>query len=214
MSESAPPLESRCCTLSLGGAAVELSLQQVRPESSTPVPLVTAALQADAQALGVRFQVKKERGYTVKPRGFQGPVCRDSCVEIFLQPPGQSAYLNVECNARGDLHTSWISNPERLPQGGFVEYRFLTEAEASPIGIAPMLPADPQAEAVDWSLDLRLPWQVFTDVCGMSDPTGAWGMNIYKCADESAFPHWISWSPCRALNFHAPEDFGRLNVEA
>ncbi|MFA5695554.1 MAG: carbohydrate-binding family 9-like protein, partial [Proteiniphilum sp.] len=39
--------------------------------------------------------------------------------------------------------------------------------------------------------------------------------NFYKCGDETAEPHYISWSPIDlpAPDFHAPQFFGLLEME-
>ena len=45
----------------------------------------------------------------------------------------------------------------------------------------------------------------------ISSAEGAtWRANFYKCGDETSHPHWLSWSPVKELNFHAPDDFGEL----
>ena len=36
--------------------------------------------------------------------------------------------------------------------------------------------------------------------------------NFYKCADDTEFPHFVSWSPIDlpSPNFHCPEFFGEI----
>ena len=38
-----------------------------------------------------------------------------------------------------------------------------------------------------------------------------WGANVYKCADWTSLPCWLSWK--RNWTFHNPEGFGRLIFE-
>jgi len=44
-------------------------------------------------------------------------VYRDSCVELFLEPPGGHGYWNFEWNAGGALLASQVTDPARTPQG-------------------------------------------------------------------------------------------------
>jgi len=198
--------------LQLGGEALCLPVDQVRPESVLPVPRVDAVLRADEQGLGVRFHVYGEKGFRLQKRGFQGPVHLDSCVEIFLRPPGETAYLNVECNAGGDLHASWIRDPARRAEGGFRDYRLLREEEAKHIHITPPEKIQ-EGQTLNWELNISIAWALFPHLTEFPGAVGTWGMNLYKCADESTFPHWLSWSPCSEKNFHAPHEFGRMDLQ-
>ncbi len=201
-------MEARVITVEMGAGPQRLPVDQIRPESVFPVPDVFASLQASTEGLSVRFTVKREVGFHFETRGFQGPVHLDSCVEVFLSPPGETAYLNVECNAGGDLHTSWIRNPARKPEGGFEDYRLLTAEDAAGINCTPSTRPGSQ----DWELSVYLPWVVFRPFVPNFHPCGPWRMNLYKCADASSHPHWLSWAPCGEKNFHVPDEFGLMQI--
>jgi hypothetical protein len=156
-----------------------------------------------------------DRYVIARERGLNGPVCRDSCVEVFLQPPGEPGYLNFEFNALGNIHASHIRDPERRP-GGFADFRPLSSEECSWIETSGGIgePTEKEIEsALDWSLGVRIPWRLFAKVVSDFNPNGEWRGNFYKCADESSHPHWISWVPVPELNFHCPEAFGSFRVE-
>ncbi|MEW6117215.1 MAG: carbohydrate-binding family 9-like protein, partial [Nitrospirota bacterium] len=40
-----------------------------------------------------------------------------------------------------------------------------------------------------------------------------WRANFYKCGDATSHPHWASWAPVEALNFHLPHCFGTICFE-
>ena len=67
--------------------------------------------------------------------------------------------------------------------------------------------------AVTWSIQYTIPWLLFAEVTGHSQSVAGevWTGKFYKCGDETSHPHWAAWSPIgEALDFHAPEYFGRL----
>jgi hypothetical protein len=191
----------------------ELVLDQIRKESSAHRPKVLARLCAYTDRLRVLFRVE-DRYMIARERGFNGMVCLDSCVELFIQPPGARGYINFEFNALGNQHCSYITKPERT-KNGFAGFRVLTEAEGEQVQVLssvakPIDPVDPSAQV--WLLGFEVPWALFAQVTGQAKIQGEWRANLYKCADESTHPHWLSWSPVSALNFHLPEDFGQILI--
>lgn len=192
---------------------VELYLGHIRPESSTHHPKVRVRLSAHTTGIRALFRIE-DRYMLARDQGFQAMVCRDSCVEMFVQPPSGIGYINFECNALGNLHCSHIKDPN-IVKGGFANYRMLTQDEANQVSILSSIndtidPVDPEPRT--WTLALEVPWGLFKKIYGETDLLGTWRINFYKCADESTHPHWLSWSPVRELNFHAPDQFGYLHI--
>ena len=76
---------------------------------------------------------------------------------------------------------------------------------------------DPEIEKpTTWVNQLFVPFAVISKYAGELPPIAGevWRGNFYKCGDKTSHPHWAAWSPVRALNFHDPECFGRLQFEA
>ena len=186
-----------------------------RPESADHRPDARVRVLFDDAALYVRFEVADRFVRSVQTE-FNGPVCSDSCVEFFFQPRPDRGYFNVEVNAGGTLLMSYVSDPggpgrerrvERMPEG--------TDAR---LGIVHDLPVvvDPELTGpVTWHIGYRLPLDLVAPWVGpLGSPAGQeWRANFYKCGDRTSHPHWASWQPVDALNFHLPHCFGRLRFE-
>lgn len=66
-----------------------------------------------------------------------------------------------------------------------------------------------------WTLEFSVPFAVLEKYIGVLEPIKGqtWRANFYKCGNETSHPHWISWMPLSARNFHNPESFGNLVFE-
>ena len=193
-----------------------LEIATFRPESSDHRPPTRARLAYDENGLGGIFQVQDRHVRSVHTR-FGEPVYRDSCVEVFLQPTSDKGYLNFEMNAGGTLLASHITDHRRTPDG-FAAFTRLTEEDGDKVGVRSSLPrvVDPEVPGpVEWELAFFIPTSLLEKYVGPIGPLGgqSWRANLYKCADGTSHPHWASWSPVDALNFHMPECFGTLVFE-
>lgn len=149
---------------------------------------------------------------------YQDQVSRDSCVEFFFRPVTPSGpasgYFNFEFNMGGVLLVYYIRNHERV--NGFKDYSKLTSEECAQVVVEASRPGvtDPEiTDPVDWQLAFRIPRHVLEIYAG---PLGViqgstWSANFYKCASDTSHPHWISWQPLSAKNFHLPEHFGPIH---
>jgi len=65
-----------------------------------------------------------------------------------------------------------------------------------------------------WVVEYRIPFHILRKYHDFHDPSGGdlWSANLYKCADETSHPHWLTWSPVEfsSPNFHLPAYFGVL----
>lgn len=210
----AAPLAGETFLADAAWARAEVGLiSTFRPESSDHRPDVRFAVLHDATSLYVRFDVCDRYVRSVQT-AYQGSVCTDSCVEFFVQPRPDRGYLNFETNAGGTLLLSYIEDATRVP-GGFRKFRPVDATWGRQIVIHHSLPAVVEPEMtgpVAWQLGYRIPVALFEAHTG---PLGAlagqvWRANFYKCGDHTSHPHWASWEPVSALNFHLPECFGEL----
>ena len=188
-------------------------VDQVRVESSSHHPPTRFALLHDRKNLYLRFDVDDQYVKAVHT-GFHSSVCNDSCVEFFVRPSPDHGYLNFETSAGGTLLLSYIEDWTRTPDG-FKKFRLVPEDLCRQIEIFSSLPhiVDPEITTpLKWHLSMKIPLSVIEEFTGkVSCNSGnIWRGNFYKCAGETSHPHWMSWSPVKELNFHAPDDFGKL----
>ncbi len=190
--------------------AEEGRVASVRPESSAHHPETRFYLLHDGATLYVQFCVKDAHVRSVQTE-YQGSVYTDSCCELFVQPMAGKGYFNFEINAGGTLLLTYIEDPTRVP-GGFARFTRVDAAWGSQVEIHSSLPrvVDPE-RAADWTLRCRIPFALFAHYTG-NTPEKEWRGNVYKCGDNTSQPHWLSWSPVSALNFHLPECFGQLSL--
>ena len=162
------------------------------------------------------FRVEDRHVRSVHTR-FGEPVYEDSCVEIFLAPKPGRGYLNFEMNAGGALLASHVTDHRRTPDG-FAAFKRLTAEDGGRVAVRSSLPpvVEPEVEGpVGWTLAFFIPKELLEKYVGPIGPLPgqAWRANLYKCGDRTSHPHWASWSPVDALNFHLPHCFGTLRFE-
>jgi len=135
------------------------------------------------------------------------PVHLDSCVEFFMQIPGDEHYRNFEFNCIGCSEAS-IRLSRDIKED-------LTENEYKSILRFPSLKKETFAERLgvfSWNILISIPFEVM----GLNPkalPEKIFG-NFYKCADDTKDPHFLSWSPIDLPNpdFHCPKFFGTINL--
>lgn len=190
-------------------------IARARPESSDHRPETVFRVLHDGASLYVRFDVKDRYVRSVQT-AFQAPVCTDSCVEFFVRPRPDRGYFNFEVNAGGTLLLYYVEDPARTPSG-LAKYTPVPEAWGRQVEVRSSLPriVDPEvAEPLAWQVCYKVPLALLEAFAGESPLSGGeWRANFYKCGDRTSHPHWLSWSPVSALNFHLPECFGELAFE-
>ena len=133
------------------------------------------------------------------------PVSDDSCVEFFLQIPGNKEYWNFEFNCIGTInasHREKRENPSRL-----------TDEQISLIKVFPSCGTRPFEEMEGlfaWDLTIAIPFSLI-GIDNNNLPEYILG-NFYKCGSKTGLPHYLSWSPIESdkPDFHRPESFGKL----
>ncbi|MCI2083143.1 MAG: carbohydrate-binding family 9-like protein [Bacteroidales bacterium] len=131
-----------------------------------------------------------------------GEVWKDSCVEFFVREPGNPFYYNFETNCIGTILAA-----KRTGRDDAVHF---TEKELASISHIPSLDKHPFADKSEaWSLSLEIPFKLIGIGSGIPKTLDA---NFYKCGDDTAIPHYLSWNPILTPepDFHRPEFFGKL----
>lgn len=186
------------------------SIVEWRPESGPLRPPTELKLAWDRGGLRGIFRVEDEnvRALETLPNS---PVYTDSCVELFLMPPKAGGYFNFEWNAGGTMLAGFVTDPSRNDDGSLKGLDFLESDRASLVGIEASLGPAPFAVAgkAVWTLSFTIPFALL----GLKGVEGEWFKgNFFKCGDRTAAPHWGSWRPLTARNFHHPENFGDFSL--
>mgnify|MGYP000652969664 FL=1 len=201
-----------------------INVDAFRPESSEHRPETSVKLLYDEHKIYGIFRVVDRYIHCTRTR-YQDPVCKDSCVEFFVQPkpppvePSKklSGYFNFEFNCGGTLYCSYITDPE-IVNRNFKEVVMLPPEDGTAVRIFHSMPevVDPEiAETAEWFLEFSVPLSLLEKYAGhIGSPKGQkWRANFYKCASDTTHPHWAAWSPVDKLNFHLPHCFGTIIFE-
>ena len=190
-----------------------LPIDRICDEGSGFNPEVNFKLMYDDEGLYGLFEVK-DNYVRCTHTEFQSSVCSDSCLEFFVRPASGVGYVNFEINASGAMLCMHISDPTRT-ENGFKEFRFLTAEEVKDVKIFHTLPDKVEPEQVGpctYRLGWFIPFSLFKHLNGAPVPVAGpvWRANIYKCGDCTSHPHWQSSTPLRAVNYHVPDEFGKI----
>ena len=192
------------------GRAPALAVAWFHPKSSDHRPVTRAKLLYDEERLYVIFRVEDRYVRSVRTQPHDN-VCRDSCVELFVQPHADRGYFNFEWNCGGTvlLHYNETAGPGRRSAAFGPEWLARVPVYHS----MPAVVEPEMAGPVTWTLEFAAPFALFESVTPPVRPVAgtAWRANLYKCGSETSHPHWASWSPLgEELSFHRPETFGEL----
>ena len=186
-------------------------------KSSDHHPVTRAKLLYDHEALYVHFRVEDQHVLSVNTQ-YQSSVCRDSCVEFFVETKPGTGYFNFEINAGGTI-LLYHMVPVREPVKAYNDSKAVQVAHEhlDQIQIFHSLPNVVRPERhgpLTWSIEYRVPFSLFEAYVPGATPVKAgtaWRANFYKCADQTSKPHWASWAPIDpALAFHRPDYFAPI----
>ena len=195
-------------------AANVLRVEWFHPKSSDHRPATQAKLLHDGRQLYVMFHVRDRYVRAIRTE-YQSMVCRDSCVEFFVQPKGDCGYFNFEVNCGGTVLVYYVEDPARVGNG-LAKHTVLPREfrEAMQVRSSMPAPVEPEIEGpVQWWLAYSIPLRSFEPYVGsLGEASGQrWRGNFYKCGDETSHPHWASWQPLgEELNFHQPRFFAPI----
>ncbi len=145
------------------------------------LPMVTAEVSCTEKKLTVKFTVEEPVDcYRAAVQEDNGRSWEDSCVEIFLQNPANPAeYFNFETTSRGFVLAARgtdRNNRQTLPLDAI--------AKIKRSGTAPSI----QDDSVYWTMTIEIPAEIFGIKAFKAPLRG----NLYKCADKSNAPHYLS----------------------
>lgn len=138
---------------------------------------------------------------------------KDSCLEFFSIPAGDSIYYNLElnCIAKG----TFAGGAKRTERTRFGEEVLSKIRRSSTLGSEPFGIKENHEKPFEYTVTAAIPLEVF----GLSRVEPLKGRtiraNFYKCGDEMPEPHYLSWNPIgtEQPNFHTPEYFGYIKFE-
>lgn len=138
-----------------------------------------------------------------------GDVYKDSCVEFFITHDGVN-YYNFEFSCIGTIHLAW--GPDRHNR------KFVEPTVVRTIDIRSSLgnkPIDKMSGEYDWEMMIRIPAGCFAYSKLTSFNNLSAAANFYKCGDETAEPHFVTWNPVGTSqpDYHRPEYFGKVHFE-
>jgi len=129
----------------------------------------------------------------------------DSCVEFFMRQADDLNYTNFEFNCIGTCLASRGDGRQNRTPFTSDEYKKIRRyATVQPGTFAE------KTGIYDWELTVAIPFELMgLDASGLPATIRA---NFYKCADETANPHYVTWNPILlpSPDYHCPEHFGEI----
>ncbi len=174
-------------------------------------PLTRAKLLYDHSCVHVRFRVE-DRYVLAAASRHQDNVCSDSCVELFFAPEDRldHGYFNVEVNCGGTvlLHHQLARQTQDVAVDPAFIHRMAVRSSL-PRRTPPEL-----SHPLVWTVGYRIPFRSLRRYAPVTvpEPGVGWRANLYKCADDSSHPHWLTWAHVDnpTPDFHLREFFGTL----
>lgn len=138
-----------------------------------------------------------------------GEVYKDSCVEFFISHD-QENYYNFEFSCIGTIHLAWGA--------GRHNRKFVDPQVVEKIAIKSSLgnePFDSKSGDFNWEMMIRIPLECFAYSKLNSFQNLKAVANFYKCGEETAVTHYVTWNPVGTENpdYHRPEYFGKIQFE-
>jgi len=176
------------------------------PERYPYKPITSFRIARSASAICIKYTVCGNVLCAVYSKD-QQPVWKDSCVEFFCKRADQNGYMNFEFNCIGTCYSAkHITRHES-------ELRTLEELQQVLRYPSIGTKAFQELEGMfEWELTVAIPFSLL-GIDPANLPEKILG-NFYKCADDTAFQHYLSWNPITTPtpDFHRPEFFGELKL--
>ena len=129
----------------------------------------------------------------------------DSCVEFFMRKADELFYTNFEFNCIGTcLAARGQDRHSRTPftSNEYMKIRRYTTVQREVF--------EEKKGIYAWELTAAIPLELMgLDASDLPEKIRG---NFYKCADVTANPHYVTWSPINlpAPDYHCPEHFGEI----
>lgn len=167
-------------------------------------PEVAFAMAHNEDCLFLKYYVK-ENTVQAKYRKINDTVYKDSCVEFFIAFGGEEDYYNFEFNCLGTCRVGF--GPNRNDRKLLSKYKISQIRHWAALKVV-----NRETPKVTWQLTLAIPTEVFSEHTLRNFREEQGRANFYKCGDELASPHYLSWSAIESPqpNFHLPEFFREI----
>lgn len=210
---TAPALLANPSTSSWKNAEVT-DIAHFHPKSSDHRPVSRVRMLYQPKTLFVDFSVQ-DQFVLARETEFQALVSQDSCVELFLQPPGSAGYFNFEINCIGTLLLYYIEDAQKHRSRMFEKFEVVPASIGSQVEIRSTLTGpilDEIATPVAWRVAMKVPIELIAAYAPKHQRfEGSWKGNFFKCGDKTSHPHWAAWSDIgEKLRFHQPDRFGAI----
>lgn len=136
------------------------------------------------------------------------PVCKDSCMECFIDVfPRRlyKGYINIEMNALGTCLCAFGPNRK--------DRKYLTELGLPhpEISIHHVVRDGGRCWMAKTLISKEVIEALYEYRCDLGSGHKM-RANFYTCAEDVNEPYWGSWAPVGKLDFHTPEYFGNLEI--
>ncbi len=167
-------------------------------------PIVAFDIARSNKYLYIRYFVKGHSLKAVYDKD-DSAVHEDSCVEFFMQKEGEKSYMNFEFNCIGTCDAARRLSREEKTSLTDEEYKSIIRYSS-----LENKTFNEKKGIYDWELLVAIPLSVMgLDPLNLPEKILA---NFYNCADDTEYPHFVSWNPIDLPNpdFHCPKFFGEL----
>ena len=167
-------------------------------------PEVGFHLAFSDKVLAVLFEVNENHVKAVTLEN-NGPVWEDSCVEFFIGNPTGKGYFNFEMNCIGAVLAA-----KRKSKTDAQHFGPETMSQIRNFGSLKHEAIDCQQDGQSWWRVELIPFSVL----GLEEAPASLRGNFYKCGDNCAQTHFLSWSEIKLPqpNFHCPDYFGEIQL--
>jgi hypothetical protein len=185
--------------------ALRRSIDVINWEEYPYTPVVTFDIARGEQDLYLHYFVRglSLRAMAVDDGEYVHP---DSCVEFFVRRKEDLFYTNFEFNCIGTCLAARGTNRNGRTPFTSDEYRMIRRHST-----VPHAPFAEKTGIFEWELTVAIPFELMgLDASALPDRVRG---NFYKCADETAHPHYVTWSPIDlpSPDYHCPEHFGEIS---
>ena len=174
------------------------------PEEFPYAPAVSVRVANSEDALVLMFEVEENHVKAVAMEN-NGNVWEDSCVEFFISNPAGEGYFNFEMNCIGTMLAA-----KRKTKTDAKHFGPETMSQIHNFGSLKHEVIDCQQDGQSWWRVELIPFSVL----GLEAAPGSLRGNFYKCGDNCAQTHFLSWSEIGLPqpNFHCPDYFGEIQL--
>ena len=161
----------------------------------------------------LQFHVRENGARATFDYDFGSRPYTDDCVEFFMIPSDSDPdYFNLEMNCIG--HGTFDYGPDRHRRSRCGDELLHQIRRESTLGSEAFgMREGPQ----EWTLTIAVPKRLYaqSDLNLTSFSGRTVKANFYKCGDDTAVPHFLSWNPIGTPNpdFHTPDWFGEITFE-